>query len=179
MQPLYVVVLLCLLAAAVPAVKAQLTYNQQFMLYNANNGHYCAVDLDGSGNPLRCDYLVGGATLFTLTGNNSPIILNSSYIVNNSLNAILNAGIGHWCVSTVKTAYDTNYDVFCSYYTNLPYFQVRKRLDLGGVGGPYLWSGDHINIYNTNRASYCGVTSSIMHCDFATPTNGTAFRVIY
>jgi hypothetical protein len=166
------------------AAHAQLTYNQFFMLKNVNNGAYCAIDIDGGSNPFRCDNLVSSPSLVTLSGNNSPFILNNSYIVNNSIPAIINGGTTRWCYAQAVSAYGASTNLFCSYTQNRPFFQIRKRADLGGSDSPYVWPGDYVNVAFTRYTpnTYCGVPigGSIIQCDFnSTSDASTLFQILY
>jgi hypothetical protein len=97
---------------------------------------------------MRCDSLNNAVTQISLTGNNSPFILNNSYIYNSSVNVILNGGASRrWCNGTVKAAYGPQIGMYCSTGLNIPYFYIVKRYDLiSGLGGPYFWTNNYFEI---------------------------------
>jgi hypothetical protein len=164
-----------------------LRYNGGFTFKNIGNNQWCYPDLNSAGKPLRCDSLAPAAGLFSLTGNNSPFILNNSYITNGvSLNVILNAaGDTQWCLSTARAGYPEATSVFCNYGSNLPFFQMVKRKDVDPINDDWIWPGSYISFYNTQKAAFCGVESSIVTCNYtgslsALPSsNATVYRVYF
>jgi hypothetical protein len=197
MKPMTAVSLLAflaLLSVALPLAQAQIRYNDPFFMRHFY-GPYCTVDVDGAGQPFRCDNLNSqeGVKMVSLTGNNSPFILNNSYIYNSSVNVIFNGGaIKRWCNGTVNAAYGPQVGMYCNIGKTIPYFYIVKRYDLPGLGGPYLWPNNYFELIFQLRSvgtdqpiaerKYCGkeVHESIIHCDYPSGgINQTAFEMIY
>jgi hypothetical protein len=199
MKPFTALSLLAVLAlvfVALPQASAQIRYNVDYFFLKHFYGPYCTVDLDGSGQPMRCDSLndQNGVVPVSLTGNNSPFVLNNSYIYNSSVNVILNGGASRrWCNGTVKAAYGPQLGMYCNTGLNIPHFSIVKRYDLiSGWGGPYFWPNNYFEIIfqpispatrlPTAGRTYCGkeLHESIVRCDYPSGgINQTAFMMVY